>query len=175
MIIMKKYILVLVTLLVSTTACASGFYGYGGRYYGPYPVYRGYPFVIQPVFVSQGYYPQPVVVQTQPQPVIVQQQPVMVQAQPQQQTATEPVIQADPQSSNVYTGNSRVAGDQMTGSKEAYESWKTACDDWKKQIISLNTNRILSVDCGTPHDEKDSVTFEDVQVSQGVYKLIVRN
>jgi hypothetical protein len=154
---MKKYIFALSVLLVSTNSFA-----YGGFYYGhPYWGYRA-P-IFYPIIVTQPV-TQPVYIQSQPQPVVVQQS-----------VPTIPMGSPQAQDSSVYIGTSRIAGDPVVGKAESYPSWKSACENWKKQMTSLNSNKIISLECGAPALDHDSITAEDTQVSQGVYKLNLKN
>jgi hypothetical protein len=165
---MKKYIFALSCLFGSSCAVAGGpyynhyYYSYGGYYRSP---------IIYPVVISQPYYA-PVYV-TPPQPQVIYQQ----QQQPVPLAPTMSSVEAQPntQESNVYTGNSRIAGDPDMGHDDPYNNWKKACDAWKKQMTDLNSNRVLSLDCGEPVETTNQITSQNRDVSQGIYKLIIKN
>ena len=73
----------------------------------------------------------------------------------------------------VVEGAADIAGEPQMMSKQARASWKTACDDWKKEIRADNKdNKILSLNCGTPNcaAKADSTVCE----SKASYKLKTR-
>ena len=73
----------------------------------------------------------------------------------------------------VVEGAADIAGEPQMMSKQARTSWKTACDDWKKEFRADNKdNKILSLNCGMPNcaAKADSTVCE----SKASYKLKTR-
>ena len=73
----------------------------------------------------------------------------------------------------IVSGSSEITGEPMAGSKESYASWKTACDDWKKETREMNKeNAILALGCNSA--TKTQENGQQVYRSTGTYKLKVR-
>ena len=63
----------------------------------------------------------------------------------------------------VVSEEQEIAGDPTAGTKEAYQAWKTACADWKKEVKENNAgNQIITLSCGTAAMIKD-------ETGSGVY------
>jgi hypothetical protein len=74
----------------------------------------------------------------------------------------------------VVSGDADISGDPEYGRKEAYGSWKLACDAWKKELRELNTsNQIVTMACSSPVQSKENNQF--VYRSKGSYKIKVRS
>lgn len=53
--------------------------------------------------------------------------------------------------SEVLDGSAEIAGEPNVLVKGARESWKVACDDWKKEVKDLNKeNQVIALNCGSP-------------------------
>lgn len=53
--------------------------------------------------------------------------------------------------SEVLDGSAEIAGEPNVLMKGARESWKVACDDWKKEVKDLNKeNQVIALNCGVP-------------------------
>ena len=64
-----------------------------------------------------------------------------------------------------------ISGDPQILSKDARDSWKTACADWKKETKENNKgNQIISLSCGSVKCEKKDAT-EITCVSSGTSKI----
>lgn len=74
----------------------------------------------------------------------------------------------------IETDSEEIQGEPVAGKVESYNSWKKACDDWKKEMREMNGKALISLNCGKPKLEKDSVTMLATQTSVGTYKLKVR-
>jgi hypothetical protein len=73
----------------------------------------------------------------------------------------------------IVSGTDDVLGDPVSGRKDAYASWKSACSDWKKEMKEMNrANQLISLSCGAPGFSRDNgfYTFK----SQGTYRMRVR-
>ncbi len=75
----------------------------------------------------------------------------------------------------VVNGSEEIAGDPNFHEREAYTSWKTACDDFKKELKEMNKERLMSVSCGRAKlirgaESNTSYSY----VSSATYKLLVR-
>jgi hypothetical protein len=73
----------------------------------------------------------------------------------------------------VNSGTEEISGDPLAGLKESHDSWKKACDEWKKEMREMNGPALISLNCGTPHPERDS-SSRVTQTSVGTYKLKIR-
>lgn len=55
------------------------------------------------------------------------------------------------ETSEVLDGSAEITGDPNVLLKGARESWKKACDDWKKEVKDLNKdNQVIALNCSTP-------------------------
>lgn len=60
-------------------------------------------------------------------------------------------VDAGRETHEILDGHSEVSGDPNPMSKGARESWKKACDDWKKEVKELNKeNQVLILNCNSP-------------------------
>ncbi len=51
----------------------------------------------------------------------------------------------------VHDGTADIDGGEAAMEKEARETWKKSCDDWKKEFRTDNKdNKIISMSCGSP-------------------------
>lgn len=68
-----------------------------------------------------------------------------------------------------------IMGDANLMVKEARKSWKTACEDWKKETKSLNTDsKIISMSCGKMTCTKDGAVGAVEHTCQSQTKLVVK-
>ena len=73
----------------------------------------------------------------------------------------------------IESGTEEVSGEPVAGSKESYDSWKKACNDWKKEMREMNGASLLTASCGAPRAQRDS-SSRTTQKSVGTYKIKVR-
>lgn len=74
----------------------------------------------------------------------------------------------------IINGESEIFGEPEMGLKEAFQTWKTACTAWKKEMKDQNTeNNILALNCNAPSATRDKVG-SNIYRSVGTYKLKVR-
>jgi hypothetical protein len=73
----------------------------------------------------------------------------------------------------VESGTEEITGDPAASAKEAMDSWKQACAEWKKEMGEMNAGQLLALSCGTPRAEKDK-NFRTTQSSTGTYKVKVK-
>jgi hypothetical protein len=67
-----------------------------------------------------------------------------------------------------------IEGEPSLGSKEAYQTWKTACNEWKSELKELNRReQILSLDCGSPKLSR-AEQFQKIYRSTAKYQIKVR-
>lgn len=74
---------------------------------------------------------------------------------------------------DVITDKDEIFGDPSTNRSEAYTSWKSACQEWRKEMRDMNKeNQILTLNCNSPTLQKDEYiyTFK----SMGTFKIRVR-
>jgi hypothetical protein len=70
----------------------------------------------------------------------------------------------------VTEGAADIEGEPAAMNKEARATWKTACEDWKKEFRADNKeNKIISMSCGTP--TCDGNTGNKVCTSKAAYKV----
>lgn len=73
----------------------------------------------------------------------------------------------------ILDGSAEVAGEPNLMSKGARESWKKACDEWKKEVKDLNKeNQVVVLNCNSPHCAIESGST--VCKSTASYKLRVK-
>lgn len=61
-----------------------------------------------------------------------------------------PAKAAGPVASEILEGSAEIAGDPNPMEKAARKSWKTACDDWRKDVKEMNKdNIVLILDCNS--------------------------
>lgn len=74
----------------------------------------------------------------------------------------------------ITEGHEDISGDPQILSKDARDSWKTACADWKKETKENNKdNQVIALSCGSPVCEKKDAT-EITCVSNGTSKIKTR-
>lgn len=73
----------------------------------------------------------------------------------------------------VESGTDEISGEPVAGLKESYESWKSACNQWKKEMREMNGASLLSLSCGAPRVARDA-SSRTTQSSTGNYKIKVR-
>lgn len=73
----------------------------------------------------------------------------------------------------IESGTEEISGEPVAGLKESYDSWKKACNDWKKEMREMNGASLLTVSCGAPRVQRDS-SSRTTQSSMGNYKIKVR-
>jgi hypothetical protein len=57
----------------------------------------------------------------------------------------------------VAEGSAEITGEATIMAKEANQSWKKACDEWKKEFRADNKeNKIISMSCGKPDCTSDA-------------------
>lgn len=70
----------------------------------------------------------------------------------------------------VADGSSDITGEPSLMAKEANQSWKKACDDWKKEFRNDNKeNKIINMSCGKPDCTSDAAG--KVCSSKATYKI----
>lgn len=73
----------------------------------------------------------------------------------------------------ILDGSAEVAGEPNVMAKAARESWKKACDDWKKEVKELNKdNQVIVLNCNTPKCGPEGTTT--VCKSTATYKIKIR-
>ena len=73
----------------------------------------------------------------------------------------------------VTDGQADLEGDSGATNKDAKANWKTACNDWKKEIRADNKeNKILSINCGSMTCSGDA--GNKVCSSKATYKIKTR-
>ena len=84
--------------------------------------------------------------------------------------------EAAPLSREIYEvveGKAEVAGDPDALQKGARESWKKACEVWKKEVRELNKeNQVLVLDCGSVQCSPEGI--QTLCRSTAQYKLKVK-
>lgn len=74
----------------------------------------------------------------------------------------------------ITEGSSAVSGEPEVLQKEARNSWKKECADWKKELKELNKeNSILMMNCGQPDCAKTGMS-ETICKSEATYKIKVK-
>jgi hypothetical protein len=73
----------------------------------------------------------------------------------------------------VVEGSVEIQGDPALGIQNSYRSWKKACQEWKKELSTLNPEQVISAQCGVPKKEvlPDHLIL---QTSTGKYKIRVK-
>ncbi len=70
----------------------------------------------------------------------------------------------------IIDGTEEVSGDPAYDRGEAFSSWKSACDEWKKSMKEMNKgNQIITLNCNSGKASKEDDRF--AFVSTGSYKL----
>ena len=72
-------------------------------------------------------------------------------------------------STEVDEGEKEIEGEPGNLTSEAKANWKTACEEWKKEIKSENKGSRVTVDCGKSTCTTDAVN--KVCSSTGKYKI----
>lgn len=73
----------------------------------------------------------------------------------------------------ITEGTDEITGEFSTLLQEARKNWKTACEDWKKELKDLNKeNQVLFISCGRMTCSKVSVESSCQSVAK--YKLRVQ-
>ncbi len=73
----------------------------------------------------------------------------------------------------ITEGTDEITGEFSTLLQEARKNWKTACEDWKKELKDLNKeNQVLFISCGRMTCSKQSVESSCQSVAK--YKLRVQ-
>lgn len=68
-----------------------------------------------------------------------------------------------------------IMGDTHLMVKDARKNWKTACEDWKKETKSLNTdNKIISMSCGKMTCSQGGAAGTTEHTCQSQTKLVVK-
>lgn len=71
---------------------------------------------------------------------------------------------------HITEGTDEVTGDTNVVRMQAMDSWKKACQDWKKELKELNKdNQIITLNCGKMKCSKDGV--ETTCESKATYKV----
>jgi hypothetical protein len=74
----------------------------------------------------------------------------------------------------ITDGEAEITGDPEVLVKAARNSWKKACDEWKKELRELNKdNQVLALSCNKPVCAKTG-SSETLCESKGTYKLKIR-
>ncbi len=74
----------------------------------------------------------------------------------------------------ILKGGQEIEGEPSVNSKDAYQNWKTACNEWKKETKDLNkNNEVLTLDCGRSALTKVDFSQKLVR-SNGQYQIKVR-
>lgn len=70
----------------------------------------------------------------------------------------------------VADGTADVEGEVAPTAREAKQTWKKSCDDWKKEFRADNKeNKILALNCGNPSCGGDNA--QKTCTSQATYKI----
>lgn len=70
----------------------------------------------------------------------------------------------------ISEGTADVEGEVAPTSREAKQTWKKSCDDWKKEFRADNKeNKILALNCGSPSCGGDNA--QKTCTSQATYKI----
>jgi hypothetical protein len=73
----------------------------------------------------------------------------------------------------IVDGHDEIFGSPDYDRIRAYDSWKTACNDWKKSMKELNAEReLLSLSCNSPTLSKDGTMM--TYKSSASYKMRLR-
>lgn len=73
----------------------------------------------------------------------------------------------------ILDGHSEVSGDPNPMQKAARESWKKACDEWKKEVKDLNKeNQVLILNCNSPKCSIENGST--ICKSEATYKVKVK-
>jgi hypothetical protein len=73
----------------------------------------------------------------------------------------------------IVSGTDEVSGDLEAGVKESWASWKTACENWKKEFKENNKeNQIITLNCNSPSSQPQKNGMQ-VHVSTATYKIKV--
>jgi hypothetical protein len=73
----------------------------------------------------------------------------------------------------VLDGRDEIFGTPEYDRRKAYDSWKTACNDWKQSMKEMNGEReLLTLNCSSPSLSREGglITYK----SSGVYKMKIR-
>ena len=74
----------------------------------------------------------------------------------------------------ISEGEDQITSDKEVVKKEAQQSWKMACSDWKKEFRDLNKdNKIISMSCGTMNCTKDGVESTCSSVAKYKVRVVV--
>ncbi len=74
----------------------------------------------------------------------------------------------------ISEGENQITSDKEVVKKEAQQSWKMACSDWKKEFRDLNKdNKIISMSCGTMNCTKDGVESTCSSVAKYKVRIVV--
>ena len=74
---------------------------------------------------------------------------------------------------DVVTDKDEIFGDPSADRKEAYASWKQACQEWRHSMKEMNKdNQVIVLNCNSPKLEKEDYLF--TFKSMGTFKLRVR-
>ncbi len=73
----------------------------------------------------------------------------------------------------IVSGEGEIIGDLSPSLKESYQSWKKACEAWKKEIKDLNPKgEVKFISCNSPK-KVDYPNFQRAYRSIGTYKIRV--
>ena len=73
----------------------------------------------------------------------------------------------------VVDGTSDISGEPGVSAKDANQSWKKACDAWKKEFRADNKgNNVISAECGVPSCSTDAGSRTCVSTAK--YKVKTR-
>ena len=74
----------------------------------------------------------------------------------------------------IAEGEDQITSDKEVVKKEAQQSWKMACSDWKKEFRDLNKdNKIISMSCGVMNCTKDGVESTCASVAKYKVRVVV--
>lgn len=74
----------------------------------------------------------------------------------------------------ISEGENEITSDKEVVKKEAQQSWKMACSDWKKEFKDLNKdNKIISMTCGKMNCTKDGVETTCASVAKYKVRVVV--
>lgn len=74
----------------------------------------------------------------------------------------------------ISEGENEITSDKEVVKKEAQQSWKVACSDWKKEFKDLNKdNKIISMTCGKMNCTKDGVETTCASVAKYKVRVVV--
>ncbi len=74
----------------------------------------------------------------------------------------------------ISEGEDQITSDKEVVKKEAQQSWKMACSDWKKEFKDLNKdNKIISMSCGTMNCTKDGAESTCSSVAKYKVRVVV--